>query len=96
MLLFSVFVNRPLYFKCIFIDIVLCKMQKTFFKKKKETLSCPSYFIEKSSLINNQYSIYLYYVFIVAYSCYVNMTLPYIECVRFHATSTTLVEVTSL
>ena len=46
--------------------------------------------------MNNQYSIYLFYVFIVATSCYVNMTLFYIECVLLDATSTTPVEVVTV
>ena len=43
--------------------------------------------------MNSQYIIYLFYVFIVATSCYVNITLFYIECVLLDSTYTTPVEV---
>jgi len=44
------------------------KMQLMNYKKKREneTCICISYFVEKSFYMNSQYSIYLFYVFIVA------------------------------
>ena len=90
------------YYFCIlnvFILILfLRKMQLMNFKKKERVKHCYAYHIlwRKALFMNNQYSIYLFYVFIVATSCYVNITLFYIECVLLDATSTTPVEIVSV
>ena len=55
------------FFRLIYEMILfLCKMQPRNFKKKMKHFLSISHFIEKSSFMTSSYSIFLFYVFIVA------------------------------